>query len=284
MVVLLGIMTRVFLRTHLDEVIQAVCSAGLASVQLNLSSAGLETLPAELSQDQARRIGDAFSHRGLTVAAVSGSFNTIHPDRSVRSEGIRRFKLLASRSRALGTRVITVCTGTRDPTNPWKPHPANRDPQAWRDLVETIRQLLDFAEQQDVTLAFEPETANVVDSSRKARMLIEEMKSDRLRVLLDPANLVTAKDLKDTRPVLESAFADLGPYIVMVHAKDVVPEDHGWGGCRRVAAGRGLLDYRLFFALLKAVDFRGSVILHDLREEEVAETQTWLRTVAGGAF
>ena len=55
------------------------------------------------------------------------------------------------------------------------PAPRQRLTEAWRDLVESMSQAVEIAEENDVTLAFEPEVANVVDSAVKARRLLDEM-------------------------------------------------------------------------------------------------------------
>ncbi|MEJ7677554.1 MAG: hypothetical protein WKG06_06725 [Segetibacter sp.] len=73
----------------------------------------------------------------------------------------------------MGTSVITLCTGTRNPGNMWLKHPENADESAWKDLLETMQSALQIAEEYQVTLAFEPEPANVVDSAEKGRKLFE---------------------------------------------------------------------------------------------------------------
>ena len=273
----IGIMTRTLSRLTLDQVADAVCGYGIQAVQLNLSSAGLPALPAELDLDAARRIGDVFRARGLRVAAVSANFNSTHPNPGERSEGIRRVGLLASRCSALGAGILTLCTGSRDPENMWRHHPANRHPSAWDDLIATTRLLLRFVEAYDLMLAFEPEAANVIDDAAKAEMFLAEAASPRLRILLDPANLVRPADLPDTRPVLRDAFSRLGPHIAMAHAKDVAPPLPGGLECRRVTAGRGCLDYPYYIRQLVAAGFDGTLVLHDLAEPEIEPCRSMLR-------
>src|SRR5216684_568861 len=121
----LGVISGHLPRPTIEAVAHAVRAAGLSAVQLGLDSAGLEPLPAEIDDATARRIGEAFVREGVEVSAVSGTFNAIHPDRVWRAECIRRVGLLAERCDLLGTRVITLCTGTRHPTNMWRFHPDN---------------------------------------------------------------------------------------------------------------------------------------------------------------
>jgi sugar phosphate isomerase/epimerase len=278
---LLGIMSRMLSRPRLEQVADAVRASGLKAVQLNLASAGLPSLPAELDLETAVAMGVVFSSRGLKVAAVSGTFNAIHPDPGQRAESIRRLGVLASRCRALGTGVITLCTGTRDPDNTWRFHRANGEPEAWRDLVATFRHLLCFAEEHDLTFAFEPDAVNVVDTARKARLLIEEVGSPRLRVLLDPANLVRPADLPASRGTLADAFSEVGCYIAHAHAKDVAAPLPGESECRLLAPGKGSLDFQYYIALLRSVHFDGALVMHDLDEADIPGCRSFLQQFLG---
>lgn len=281
---LLGIMTRMLVRPTLEDVAEVIRAYGFDAVQLNLHSAGLPSLPDELTRDLALRIGDIFRERELAVAAISANFNAIHPDPATRAEGIRRAGVLASRCEALGTRILTLCTGTRNADDMWRSHPDNADPSAWRDLLQTTRHLLRFAEEYNLMLVFEPEVVNVIDSAAKAERLLEEVNSPRLRVLLDPANLIGPQDLPDTRPVLRDMFQRLGPYIALAHAKDVAPPLPGDKECRRVTAGQGRLDYAYYLAQLEGCGFNGALILHDLDERDIAACRSMLQDRAAHVF
>jgi hypothetical protein len=63
----------------------------------------------------------------------------------------------------------------------WRVHPDNGTPGAWADLLASMGRALCSAEKHGVTLAFEPEVSNVVYSAAKARRLLDEMRSPRLK-------------------------------------------------------------------------------------------------------
>jgi sugar phosphate isomerase/epimerase len=98
------------------------------------------TCPARASPPCLTRC--ATEDRGVTLAAVSGTFNTIHPDPKLRMAGLRRLRVLAEAAPRLGTSTITLSTGTRDPEDTWRHHPDNATPQAWRDLLDTLFEVL----------------------------------------------------------------------------------------------------------------------------------------------
>ena len=57
---------------------------------------------------------------------------------------------------ALGTRLITLCTGTRDPNDMWRAHPDNDSESAWRDLTVAMQRAIEIAGRYDVFLGIEP--------------------------------------------------------------------------------------------------------------------------------
>jgi sugar phosphate isomerase/epimerase len=273
----LGVMTKVFERETPEETAAAIEEAGLSAVQLNLELAGLESLPAELPREACRRLRRAFEERGIEISAVSGTFNAIDADRERRAEWVRRSGLLAARCEELGTRVITLCTGTRSTRWMWAGHPDNALPDAWEEMRETLAHLAAIGEREGVTMAFEPEVVNVVDTAEKAERILREIGSPALRVVMDPANYFHPDMLPRMDEVLEEVFRRVGNAIALAHAKDVQPPPPGETECVRPAAGTGLLNYPLYLRLLRDSGYDGGLIMHSLAESEVPASAAYVR-------
>lgn len=269
----LGIFAKTFSRPTLEGILDAVKESGLEAVQINMSCAGLPSMPDAIEPELARRIGDAVRERGLRMAAVSGTFNMIHPDVAKRIEGLRRLEVIAQAAALMGTHLITLCTGTRDVNDMWKGHPDNLASEAWHDLCGVMEKALLIAEHHQVDLGVEPEIHNVVDSAVKARHLLDQMKSPRLKIVLDPANLYRAGELPDKTGILEQAFDLLGPDLAMAHAKDLDLQG------KPVAAGKGAVDFPKFIGLLRQSGFEGPLVAHGLTEEEVPSVMQFLHQV-----
>src|SRR5439155_2089738 len=187
----------------------------------NFACAGLPAMPDYIEPAVVQRIHRAARAHALSIAAVSGTFNMIHPDPRQRREGLCRLRELAAVCAPLGTSVITLCTGTRDPDDLWRHHPDNARPEAWVDLIGAMSQAASIAEEFNLTLGIEPEVNNVVDSARQARRLLDEMKSPRLQIVIDPANLLRPGDLPRQRDIFDEAFDLLGQSFVLAHAKEL---------------------------------------------------------------
>jgi sugar phosphate isomerase/epimerase len=259
----LGIFAKTFERPSVDETFKAIADHNIHAVQFNMSTVGLASLPDEVSNSEIQEIRQASQKYNIQLTALSGTFNMAHPDIKYRQEELKRFAVLIAIAKKLETSIITLCTGTRDTTSMWKYHPDNSSKEAWRDLCRTLEPALEQAQENNLILAFEPETSNVVSSAIKGRQLLDEMKSPNLKVIMDGANLFTSKTLSQQENVFAEAFELLGSEIVLAHAKDINEQDEF------VAAGKGVLDYGLFIHHLKQIDYQGAFILHSLSEAEV---------------
>lgn len=274
----LGIFAKTFAPAPLEGILDAVVANGLRAVHFNMACAGLPSMPDRISPDTCEQIRAEFAARRLAMVGVSGTYNMIHPDPAERARGLRRLGVLAAACRPMGTGLITLCTGTRDPDDQWRFHPDNATPAAWRDLTVELAKALEIAETYGVTLAVEPELANVVSSAARAQTLLAEMQSDRLKIVIDPANLFPAGTLVHQRRILDDAFDRLAPNIVLAHAKDLARD----GQAGDLAAGTGQLDYPYFLAKLREIGFAGALVMHGLSARQVPQTVKFLRELLAG--
>ncbi len=266
-----GIFAKTFPGNDPASVLGAVAGAGFAVAQYNMACSGLPSMPDEISPNIAARVRVAAEASGVGIVALSGTCNMIHPDAEVRAEGLRRLGVVIGAAPALGTRLVTLCTGTRDPDDMWRAHPDNATPEAWRDLTFSMAIALDAAEAAEIDLGIEPELANVVSSAKAARRLIDEMQSPRLRIVLDAANLFEVETPEAQRTIVSEAIDMLADRMVMAHAKD---RDAAGGF---VAAGQGVLDYGHYLGALRRAGFDGPLVTHGLTAEEAPQVGAFLR-------
>ena len=255
----LGIFAKTF-AGDIDENMKAVARAGITAVQYNLSIAGIDTVPEQIPPGTLPRIADAASRHGVELAAISGTFNTAHPDPSVRSLGITRFPVLAAAAAELGIPVITLSSGSRDAHDMWRHHPDNSTPEAWTDSRTSLIRLAAIAEDNGVTLAVEPEHTNVASNAALARKMLDEVGSDHLKIVFDAANLIDVSDLSQETItlVIDDALNLLGAEVVLAHAKELVPDR------AQVAPGEGVLPWQHIIGKLTEVGYHGAVVTHGL--------------------
>jgi sugar phosphate isomerase/epimerase len=267
----LGIFTKTFARPTLPAILAAVAAERVDCVQFNLACVGVDTVPAQIPAGLAATIGQQFAERQITMSAISGTFNLIHPNRALRQSMLANLGILAEACQALGTRVVTLCTGTCDPVDMWKAHPDNQSPEARRTLVESLHTALAITASTGITLAIEPEPANVVNSAEKAIALLQEINSPRLKIIFDGANLMHGHAFNQTTAVLRRALDLLAPHTVIAHAKNL--EAVGQGTIAREA----VLDYVAYLRLLFEFEFEGPLILHGMAEGQARDALEFVR-------
>lgn len=260
----LGIISAQIKRPNPQELFHAIKEYGFSLTQINLSSFGKPTMPEQADADLLASIISAASETGVRIAAMSGTFNMIHPDQRVREEGIRKMETVLQICNRLHCQLVTLCTGTRS-LDMWTFHPENNTKEAWHDMTSVLEKLLALAEKYKVCLGIEPEITNVVSSAEKARQILDEMQSPWLKIVMDGANLFhegEAHKLNANR-IIRRAFDLLGADIGLAHGKDILEGD----GIRFTSAGRGIVDFDLFIALLREYGYKGGIILHGIQDE-----------------
>jgi sugar phosphate isomerase/epimerase len=270
----LGIFAKTFDGREPLKVLSAAKAAGYRTVQYNMACSGLAAMPDVIAETAAVSVAMMARTAGVQIAAVSGTYNMIHPNVVERSKGHGRLAILASSCAAMETGLITLCTGTRDPLDQWRWHPDNTSKEAWQDLLQAMEAAIAIAERYNIDLGIEPELANVVNSAATARQLLDELKSPRLKIVLDPANLFEREPLDQQRRVVSDAIELLADSIVMGHAKDRTVEG------AFTTAGTGCLDYQHYMSGLKSIGFEGPLITHGLTATEAPGVAQFLKSVA----
>ena len=269
----LGVFAKTYERPSVDQVFESAARDGFSCVQFNLACSGLNTLPDQpVPEEITLEIQRAARGHGIELAAVSGTFNMAHPVAAVRHDGVKRLKNVIAWAAATGVPAVTLCTGSRDPDDMWCAHPENRSPQAWEDLVETLTQVLSSADASGVILAVEPEPANVVADAMSARRLLDSLGSARLKIILDPANLVNMRAPNGDRKGLAEAIDLLAVDTILVHAKDRRADG---SVC---PAGQGIVEFVPFLGRLQRVGYAGPLVVHGIEEAEVPAAVSYLRS------
>jgi sugar phosphate isomerase/epimerase len=269
-----GIFAKTFPGNDAATVLNAVRAAGYGCTQFNMACVSLPPMPDRIPDTVLAAIGEAAQKSGVALAALSATYNMIHPDPAVRDDGMRRLAVIARAASALRIPLVTLCTGTRDAEDQWRHHPDNARPEAWADLTHEMERALAIAEAEGVDLGIEPEQANVVTSVRDARRLIDSFSSPRLRIVLDPANLFERATPDEARAIVADAVELAAGAIGMAHAKDRDAEG------KFVAAGAGVVDFPDFVARLKSAGFDGPLITHGLTAAQAPGVAAFLTDLA----
>ena len=245
-----------------DALFGRIRKLGFACVQFAFSSVresdfiptGQLELPGVIPPSVLRAVESASARHDLPVEVINATFNMAHPDPDVRTEGLKRLAVHAEAARTLGCPVLSLCSGTRNAAHLWTPHPDNGTEEAWAVMLDTVLR------------AAETAASNVIDTPRKARRLMDTVQSERLKMILDPANLFHAGEARpeNARRTLDEAFAVFGHDIVAAHGKDIFEGD----GISFCGTGRGIVDFPYMAEKLREYGYGGDMFLHGIYDPD----------------
>ncbi|RMH23164.1 MAG: sugar phosphate isomerase/epimerase [Acidobacteria bacterium] len=261
-----------------DAHLELAARLGLRRIQLRVGP-GFPIDTGDPQLREARAAAADLARRGLRVVALGCYRNLLSADAGERRREIARLRRVMAMAPLFGTGVVGVFAG-RDPDRSLADNlPAFAD--VWAPLAEE-------AEAGGLRLAFEnctmlrgdpPRGINLSFTPWAYERMFELLPSPALGIELDPSHL--HKQCLD--PV---AFVRrFAPRIVHVHAKDHehLPEQLALHGrfslltSRDRLPGRGEIDFRAFFAALRAAGYDGAVTLEPERDVDATGARRRLR-------
>ena len=236
-----GVTTRSFPELTNAETADFLSQNGLMSTELCFSQTdsdfwvynGRSDL-AEMTDDRSGEIVEVYRRRGIDVVALGVFTNLIEPDEAERAANLAYYDRMMQIAAVNGIPCLpTECgfvAGSRGIN-------ADQYEAAFEILLDSLKKLANRAEHYDVCVALEACVLDVVPSAKRAADLLAQVGSDRIRILLDPANLIANSSEEDM-------FRYLAEHVAYFHGKDRKLND-AWG---RVV-GDGDIDWPLFLSL-----------------------------------
>lgn len=237
----IGIVSRSFPALTHVETADLLARNGLTCTEFLLSNAeanrwvyNRRTDLTGLTDETIAAMVGAYRTRGVAVTALGVFTNLIEPDDAERAGNLAHFEAMMRIAAQNGIPFVSTECGF----TPGK-RGVNADTYEadFSRLVSSLETLAAMADRHQVAIALEPCVLDVVPSAKRAADLLAQVGSDRLKILLDPANLIA-------NSTEEEMFHHLAPRIAYFHGKDRKVND-AYGR----ALGDGDIDWPRFLAL-----------------------------------
>ncbi|CAG7597857.1 hypothetical protein PAESOLCIP111_00179 [Paenibacillus solanacearum] len=236
-----GVVSRSFRQLTNREAAELIATNGFAWTELCFSQTdsnywvynGRSDL-SELTDARSKEIVETYRSQGVSVPSLGVFTNLLEPDDEEWERNLAYFERHMQIAALNGIPyVATECGFVKGARGVQ----ADRYETAYQRLVDSFRRLAAMAERYGVHVALEPCVLDVVPSAKRTADFIKEVGSDRVRVLLDPANLIANSSEEDM-------FRYLAPHIAYFHGKDRKVND-AYGR----AVGDGDIDWPVFLKL-----------------------------------
>jgi L-ribulose-5-phosphate 3-epimerase len=161
----------------------------------------------------------------------------------------------------------------------WRTGPAEA---VWQQLLDAYAEPIRICEAEDVIIGIENEASTHIATAAQAERMYQDLGSDRVRAIWDPANEVYAPDGELPYPV---AFERMQPYMVHMHIKDAVRDAEAEAGARCVPVGDGgYIDFAAQFRALADMGYEGACSLETHWRPASALSEDLLNRPGGAAF
>ncbi|MFZ4661534.1 MAG: sugar phosphate isomerase/epimerase family protein [Caldilineaceae bacterium] len=226
--------------------------------------------PHTTPKAKAQQFRDLLAGEGIRLYQATGYWqNMVTSDETVRKESVRTIQAALRLAGWLGARGIDTGPGSMNPNGPWFPHPDNYTERAKQQLIKTLKECAQAAEDAGVFLSLECHQLVTLKTPEIAREVLDAVNSPWVRCDYDSANWITLEDIYDTGAALNHHFDVVGQYMVSCHAKDIWIENrlalHLQDGC----PGKGLMDFKTLFRRMEALSTDYPVIAEGNSTEEL---------------
>ena len=240
---------------NLSETAKKMQDLGIEYVQLVLEKSIKGFAYGQYSDEYARQIKDQLGDRKI---AVLGSYiNPSSPDDDTLRGEIAKFKEKIKYAKVLNPIAVGTETGKYIPE---KTHTE----EAYLRVRESIRQIVKEAEAKGVNVGIEGVHLFVIDTPKIMKRLVDDIGSDRLKVIFDPCNYINIDNYQKQDEMICELFDLLHDRVVCLHLKDFNVADGRIVGAR---VGEGLLNYPLIFKKMREYSLDLPCICENVNEE-----------------
>lgn len=234
----------------IEALLPVVKKKGYTCAHLALSKAMKEFPcgPSALTPGYAHYLKHVFEKNEMDIAVLGNYLNLAHPDPVVMEQSLEKYYAHIRFASILGCGMVGTETGA--PNVEYKYSPECRTDKALLTFIKNIKPVVRCAEQYGVILALEIVARHIVYNPKRMRMVLDELGSHNLQVLFDPVNLLDLDNVEYREEVIAEGIELLGPDIAMVHFKDFIRVNEGYG-LKAVGAGTGEMDYTSIMKYIK---------------------------------
>jgi len=238
-----GVRAHDFGRMGAEELARVVSGAGFSCVQLapTKAIAGIDSVD-DVTDSHLETIQAAFSRKNVEITVFGCYVEPSLEDKEERLKNVANFQKGLAQAKRVGASLVGTETTGLDINAP----DSVRE-EAFQRLKDSVLRMVETAEKEDMIMGIEPVAEHTLNTPALARRLLDEVGSNKLKIIFDPVNLILPHTIANQNEIFKEVFELLGEEIVALHVKDIVIEGNEkvW---RNI--GTGVVSYGFIFEWL----------------------------------
>lgn len=237
-------------------------------------------------ESDVRELRDALREYDVVIFEVGGYRNILHTDETVRQENLKHLARCLETADKIGCQMVGTISGSRNPignefVDNYNVHPDNWTQETWYLLLNGLRQLFEDTAGMKAAIGMEAQVTTNIDGPKAHQRLMDDMGSDRVKVNLDPTNMIHLYNYFHTTELIDECFDLLDENIFGCHAKDSFIFPHQQTvHVQEVCPGRGVLDYETYLVRLSRMKWSRSLLPEHIPGDQFPEAEAYIRKVA----
>ena len=268
------VVTEEVLREALDLEVTSVCYHGPGEILDELTAADCD------------RVNALYDDLGLELAQFGIGYREclFDPDGAVRDRVVRTIQRGLEVGSALRAHNVLIRTGSLNPGGSYDPAPENHEPGRLEVLIDTLSRVVDKAEEEGMTVVVETHALTIMGSPEINRQVIDDVGSDRLRVVMDFVNhFQSLAQVYHSTERLNHIFDVMGPISTVAHIKDISVEPGFVIHMNEEVPGAGELDLVTAVRRWEALHPGGYMLVEHLPEDKIPTAVANVRRIAAEA-
>jgi len=239
-----------------------------------------------MSESRLNEFLDTLKEKDIEWFEVAGYCNILHPDESVRQKNLAHLSHCIEFSDRVGCRVVGTISGSCSPIgveyiDNYNVHPDNWTLETWKLLVSGLRQVFKDTAGMKSAIGMEAQITTNIDGPLAHRRLIDDVGSERMKVILDPINMISLHNYFHTTELINGCFDLLGEDIFVCHGKDTYILPHSQTvHVQEVCTGRGIFDFESYLVLLSRMKWARTLWPDHIPNNDLPEAFTYIKKVA----
>jgi sugar phosphate isomerase/epimerase len=254
--------------------IKAIRDAGYTACE----SGSLDWL--KTPDSQIRELQDALKQYDVVFYALHQWNNIIDPDTEKAERNQKTIIMAIESAERLGLGHIVLHTGGRNPKNKDRPHKDNWTRKTWEMSVKAVKRILNDTAGSKVDLGFEAVNCCNNNTPQSHVRLRQDVGDPRVKVMLDPVNMLHPGVYFRTTELLNLCFDLFGEDITYCHAKDALWDSMSTAINEGIVLGQGCMDYEQFLARMSRMKRTRPLLIEHLPMEQYPPSKAFVEETA----
>ncbi len=223
----------------------------------------------------------ACKKQDVIIYEVGGYTNLVTPSTTQLQKNLKALAHCMEVAESVNCRMVGTVSGCCNTNSLIGMHPDNWSPETWKRLVNSVKQVLKDTEGMKAVIGMEAQVTTNIDSPKAHKRLMNDVGSDRVKVNLDPNNMMSLARYYHSTELIDECFDLLGEDIYGCHAKDsyIIP-DKQTVLVQEVCPGKGVMDYERYLIRMSHLGYPRALEPEHIPDEQYPEAIAYIRKIA----